>query len=267
MTKKTLIELMLENDVSWPDGAEFAVQGCKTNRALFSSIKPAYLRRIKCWCSEGFMPDEVQLPELSRNWHQTVVTREQYEAAQVRKSAAKRFSPNRIVDTDMKVVDLMKPRTLDAIIANIKECDDKINHHSAELATYTEGRAKFVDELNEMLAGVGMMVVDNTVPSGIVIKTTGEELHTEHPEYEAAKPSQWPDYCDENGIVTGCWSRLPVGARVECISSKGSYVFYPGKIYEVGKDKRRGITGPLDEDGETSNSDTSMSFTKFRLIK
>lgn len=87
-----------------------------------------------------------KLPELCRNWHQTVVTKEQYEKAVMDKlpEHLDSISDNRLVTS---------------LIDKIAECDKHINHHNAELATWTEGRAKFVRELTELMGSVGLKVV------------------------------------------------------------------------------------------------------------
>ena len=83
--KKHLIELMIEADVKWPDGAKYAAQDKDTMRVRFYRIgKPLRDFGVDYWSSfcgsliNGVM---VKLPELCSNWHQTIVTREQYVEA------------------------------------------------------------------------------------------------------------------------------------------------------------------------------------------
>ena len=86
--KKHLIELMIEAGVKWPEGAEYAAQDKTTNDLCFYRSKPVHRARFKDeWRPSGFdIPDglvgrRINLPSLCRNWHQTIVTREQYAEA------------------------------------------------------------------------------------------------------------------------------------------------------------------------------------------
>ena len=83
--KKHLIELMIEAGVKWPDGAEYAAQdkrGLKVN--FYKGGKPNLCSGLDAWMSDKctFMRvNGVTLPSICRNWHQTIVTREQYAEA------------------------------------------------------------------------------------------------------------------------------------------------------------------------------------------
>jgi len=83
--KKTLLELMVETGIQWPEGAEYAAQNKDTMHVRFyETSKPFRNSGVNYWDSlSGSLIRElmVRLPELCRNWHQTIVTREQYEAA------------------------------------------------------------------------------------------------------------------------------------------------------------------------------------------
>ena len=85
--KKHLIELMIEAGVKWPEGAEFAAQDKNDNRVHFyKDGKPLLCGGWLEWMEDyecTFIGDEhgVLLPSLCRNWHQTIVTREQYAEA------------------------------------------------------------------------------------------------------------------------------------------------------------------------------------------
>ena len=85
--KKHLIELMIEAGVEWPVGAEYAAQD-KFNLCVnffVSEGAPVYHRGHDSWSDdeEGWLGTGcgVYLPSLCRNWHQTIVTREQYAEA------------------------------------------------------------------------------------------------------------------------------------------------------------------------------------------
>ena len=83
--KKHLIELMIEAGVKWPDGAEYAAQDKKGNMVQFyKDGKPNLYSGWDAWMADNctFMSDDgFTLPSICRNWHQTIVTREQYAEA------------------------------------------------------------------------------------------------------------------------------------------------------------------------------------------
>ena len=86
--KKHLIELMIEAGVEWPEGAEYAAQDKSTKEVHFyKGARPHLSKVIPCaWydCSDClWMGDlvSVSIESLCRNWHQTIVTREQYAEA------------------------------------------------------------------------------------------------------------------------------------------------------------------------------------------
>ena len=83
--KKHLIELMIEAGVKWPEGAEYAAQDKKNNKVHFyKNGKPNLCSGWNTWMPANctFMTDKgITLPALCSNWHQTNVTREQYEKA------------------------------------------------------------------------------------------------------------------------------------------------------------------------------------------
>ena len=83
--KKHLIELMIEAGVEWPEGAEYAAQDKKNLRVNFyRNGKPNIPKGGNEWlfvhCNFMRLYGLV-LPSLCCNWHQTIVTREQYAEA------------------------------------------------------------------------------------------------------------------------------------------------------------------------------------------
>ena len=80
--KKHLIELMIEADVKWPDGAEYAAQDKYDNTVYFFNSKPKVYTGETHYCAPlGTVGNPRLLSSLCRNWHQTIVTREQYVEA------------------------------------------------------------------------------------------------------------------------------------------------------------------------------------------
>ena len=80
--KKHLIELMIEAGVKWPDSAEYAAQD-KDSWLAFYTRKPYMEPGKVTWSSDsGYVGNSLcKLHVPCRNWHQTIVTREQYENA------------------------------------------------------------------------------------------------------------------------------------------------------------------------------------------
>ena len=81
--KKHLIELMIEAGVEWPEDAKYAAQDKDTMHVRFyEKDKPFHSSNVNYWDSfSGSMIRSVELPELCSNWHQTIVTSEQYAKA------------------------------------------------------------------------------------------------------------------------------------------------------------------------------------------
>ena len=82
---KHLIDLMIAAGVEWPENAKYAAQNKdKLCVRFYEKNKPFRSFGMNYWDSiggsliRGLM---IKLPFLCRNWHQTIVTREQYEKA------------------------------------------------------------------------------------------------------------------------------------------------------------------------------------------
>jgi len=102
--KKHLIELMIEAGVKWPDGAEYAAQD-KDEWLSFYTRKPYREDGKVTWSSNGcYVAKSMRkLDLLCRNWHQTIVTREQYAealAANVGEPAVMPSQSNQVRESD-----------------------------------------------------------------------------------------------------------------------------------------------------------------------
>lgn len=76
--KKHLIELMIEVGVEWPEGAEYAAQDKDYQMVHFYKTRPSNGGNTY-WSASGCIAySGIKLPSICRNWHQTIVTREQY---------------------------------------------------------------------------------------------------------------------------------------------------------------------------------------------
>ena len=80
--KKHLIELMIEAGVKWPKGAEYAAQD-KDEWLSFYTLAPYREQGNVTWSgNSSYVANSMKkLDLLCRNWHQTIVTREQYAEA------------------------------------------------------------------------------------------------------------------------------------------------------------------------------------------
>ena len=83
--KKHLIELMIEAGVEWPEGAKYAAQDKdRLCVRFYEKGKPFHNFGVNYWDSLGgsLIRDLMtKLPSLCCNWHQTIVTKEQYKQA------------------------------------------------------------------------------------------------------------------------------------------------------------------------------------------
>ena len=124
--KKHLIELMIEAGVKWPEGAEYAAQDKRFNKVNFyKNGKPNYPIGLDSWMADNcnyMRNDGLVLSSICRNWHQTIVTREQYAEA----LAANVNEPIEQIDTQQKpqyctsVMRQMPSETIESLLTEIK---------------------------------------------------------------------------------------------------------------------------------------------------
>ena len=83
LENRHLVDLMIEANVDWPEDAEYAAQDKYSLRVHFySGYKPVKPRDWDEWeVGRGCVISRVQLQSLCHNWHQTLVTKEQYKQA------------------------------------------------------------------------------------------------------------------------------------------------------------------------------------------
>lgn len=237
MTKKKLIDLMIENNVQWPEGAEFAAQD-KDCKVWFYRHKPhreSCEAQWECDSNLHVIGSPKTLPELCLNWHQAIVTREKYEKAAYEKVV---YGAGHVNGGDeAAVVD---------IINQIAHHQSESQRHEEAILEHNDKELDLREQLNDMLAKVGMKVVD--VEREVVAENGG-----------------WPDYCDEDGIITD-WDEVPEGARIECVHSEHSW-FDVGDVTNVRIDGC-GDKGPFSFNrGFSSYSGVRDGECKFRLIK
>ena len=114
LNTKHLINLMIEANVDWPEDADYAAQDKHNLRVHFySGAKPTKPRDWDEWkVGNGRIVSRFQLQSLCRNWHQTIVTKEQYKQALSVKSA---FKP---VNTRSEIKPIATNSTLEELLAN-----------------------------------------------------------------------------------------------------------------------------------------------------
>lgn len=77
--KKHLIELMIEAGVKWPEGAEYAVQDADSVLAFYKT-KPRREVGRRSWGGAAYVAGSASsVHDICHNWHQTIVTKAQYE--------------------------------------------------------------------------------------------------------------------------------------------------------------------------------------------
>ena len=83
LENRHLVDLMIEANVDWPEDAEYAAQDKYNLRVHFySGDKPTRPRDWDEWkVGNGRIISRFQLQSLCYNWHQTLVTKEQYKQA------------------------------------------------------------------------------------------------------------------------------------------------------------------------------------------
>ena len=118
--KKHLIELMIEAGVSWPEGAEYAAQDKDGLHVYFFTEKPIRSCRDKFGVYGVILNSGIRLNELCRNWHQTIVTREQYEKAIAGASIGQsgEIPSNEPVNTQSENLPVATSSTLEELLSN-----------------------------------------------------------------------------------------------------------------------------------------------------
>ena len=82
--RKPLLQLMKENNVTWPVGANYATQDKQGKRLYFHKHNPkGCFADDESWalCSDMWTTGAIELPERCKKWSKTIVTRKEYEDA------------------------------------------------------------------------------------------------------------------------------------------------------------------------------------------
>lgn len=75
-SKKQLARIIRENG-GWRDGVEFSVSTCD-GVVIGSGSKPKYTTKYGWVANGGFFEDRIKLRSYLKNWHQTIVSRDEY---------------------------------------------------------------------------------------------------------------------------------------------------------------------------------------------
>ena len=245
--KKHLIELMIEAGVKWPEGAEYAAQDKRLNKVNFyKDGKPNYPIGLDSWMADNcnyMRNDGLVLSSICRNWHQTIVTREQY--AEALALSANVSEPAEQIDTQQEpqyctsVMRQMPSETIESLLTEIKT---KREEHS-ELLAKTEALALKIASIEQR--------VNNK------LKEYGFSLYPVVSSSETKQP-----------VITD-WRDLQAGDVIECIpygDERDNANTWPGGWARSIVDTIH-IVGDIDPDtGKISLQDTQDSGYAFRFI-
>lgn len=179
--KKHLIELMIEAGVKWPDGAEYAAQDKRDRKLYFFERKPTVLPGDESFCAPGGpIGYQCSLPLLCRNWHQTIVTREQYaEALSAANTSGKTNQVRESKDVPasqpaaqlyLGVAGVMPSETIESLLTEIKA---KREEHDALVAK--------AEALALEIVGIEQQVNDNLKEYGFVVLAMSTQGESEQP--------------------------------------------------------------------------------------
>ena len=198
--KKHIIELMIEAGVKWPDGAEYAAQDKNKELWWFEHKKPYMESGKVTWSSDdGYVGNSLKkLDSLCRNWHQTIVPREQYaDAVAAANTSGKTNQARESEDVPASqpaaqlysgVAGVMPSETIESMLDEIKA---KREEHDALAAK--------ADALVLEISGIEKQVNDKLKENGFAMSPL-------------AAPSE-----PERAVITD-WRDLRVGDVVECVT-------------------------------------------------
>ena len=246
--KKHLIELMIEAGVKWPEGAEYAAQDNRDLYVWFYSEKPklAGVNKGK-WTSDVNyengrkcrIVDGEKLNDICRNWHQTIVTREQYAKAIAKMKPAEQIDTQQKTQYCTSVMRQMPSETIESLLTEIKA---KHEEHS-ELLAKAEALALEIASIEQQVANK--------------LKEYGFSLYPVASSSETKQP-----------VITD-WRDLRVGDVIKCMAygdERDNANTWPGGWARNIVDTIH-IVGDIDPDtGKISLQDTQDSGYAFRFI-
>ena len=190
--KKHLIELMIEAGVEWPEGAEYAAQDKDCQKVHFYKTKPlksgdTYWNASGCIAYSG-----IELDSLCRNWHQTIVTREQYAEA-----VAANVSDQAVDAVD--AVEWHNPPSIDQLTADYhaKAAEaDSLQSVADEALKAADDALLALEKAGEL---IGLVISIDTKP-----KQVEQPVITDWRDLQVGDVVECVDYeSDKNGVIIG----------------------------------------------------------------
>ena len=192
--KKHLIELMIEAGVEWPDGAEYAAQDKDCQKVHFYKTKPlksgdTYWNASGCIAYSG-----IELDSLCRNWHQTIVTREQYAEA----LAAAGNVSDQVVEA-VEAVEWHNPPSIEQLTSDYhaKAAEaDRLQAAADEALKDADDALLALEKAGEL---IGLVISIDTKP-----KQVEQPVITDWRDLQVGDVVECVDYeSDKNGVVIG----------------------------------------------------------------
>ena len=241
--KKHLIELMIEAGITWPEGAKYAAQDKDSLQVRFyEKGKPFRNFGVNYWDSlggsliRGLM---TKLPSLCCNWHQTIVTQEQYAKAIAKVKPIEQIDTQQEPQYCTSVMRQMPSETIESLLTEIKA---KREEHGELVAK--------VDALALKIASIEQQVANKLKEYGFSLYPVASSSETKQP------------------VITD-WRDLRVGDVIKCMAygdERDNANTWPGGWARSIVDTIH-IVGDIDPDtGKISLQDTQDSGYAFRFI-
>ena len=240
--KKHLIELMIESGVKWPDGAEYAAQD-KDEWLAFYTRKPYREDGKVTWSSyKCYVDDSMKkLDLLCRNWHRTIVTREQYAEAV---SAAATMTPAAQQEAQpapeycASVMRQMPSETIESLLSEIKAKREERDALVAKAAALALEIASVERQVNDKLKECGFAM---------------------HPVVVQSEPEQ--------PVITD-WHDLQIGDVIECTAYNDKKDDpWPGGWATQNIGTQQVVSKINDSNGKISIKDSQDSGYAFKFIR
>ena len=195
--KKELVELMYEAGIrEFPEGGEFAAQDKRSYDVFFYTNKPTEYDELGSWLSKFInVGGWYKLDSLCKNWHRTVVTREQYaEYCKMREQEESSESD------EVEIADAANSdeRTQPSILDMMRRCNElrEVAKQKADQATAAvNAYSNALESLKSSALALGYNIEPIDVSSELPAST------------EVDKPLNITD-----------WRDLQVGDVIECVT-------------------------------------------------
>ena len=241
--KKHLIELMIEAGVKWPEGAKYAAQDKDSLHVRFyEKGKPFRNFGVNYWDSLGgsLIRDlMIKLPSLCCNWHQTIVTREQYTKAVAKLKPIEQIDAQQKPQYCTSVMRQMPSETIESLLAEIKAKQEEHGELVAKVDALALEITSIEQQVDNKLKEYGFAIYSVTTPS------------------EPAQP-----------VITD-WRDLQAGDVIKCIpygDERDNTSRWPGGWATNSIDTNHVVKSINPDSGKISLLDSSDSGYAFRFI-